>query len=222
MRILHVENDPVSAALVRKMLEGVVEDCDWTELGEAALGMAQEADYDLILLDVMLPDIDGYEVLSRLRSAKVSTPCLILSGLVDRDSEFSTLAFGVSDYLVKPFSRAELVSRIQSMVARGQGLGHSESQSLPAYHSATRTTGDESRKFRRFTTIKSATIDISGGVRCRVVNMSHFGAGLRLLAEAEKLPRSFMLIFDSGETQLCRMSWRDGERMGVKFIDSQH
>ncbi len=222
MRILHVENDQTAAALVQKMLEGVVQECAWTELGEAALNMAQGGDYDLILLDVMLPDIDGYEVLSRLRAAKVDTPCLILSGLVDRDSEFSTLAFGISDYLVKPFSRTELINRIQSIVARGQGLGHHSTQSIPAYHSATRTNGKESRKYRRFTTIKSAKIDYGAGVRCRVLNMSHFGAGLRLMGEAEKLPRSFMLVFDSGETLLCRMSWRDGERMGVKFIDSQH
>lgn len=200
------------------MLRGVVDECAWTELGETALQMARDQEFDLILLDVMLPDIDGYEVASRLRDDKVKTPFLILSGLVDRDSEFSTLAFGVSDYLVKPFSRDELVNRIQSVVARANGLG-GEQAIAQAPKGDGQATGSESRKYRRFTTIKSAKIDYGAGIPCRVVNISHAGAGLRLLDAPEKLPRSFMLVFDSGETHFCRMAWRDGERMGVKFIE---
>ena len=200
------------------MLKGVVDECAWTELGETALEMARDQDFDLILLDVMLPDIDGYEVASRLRAENVKTPFLILSGLVDRDSEFSTLAFGVSDYLVKPFSRSELVNRIQSVVARANGLGGEQAIAKAAQGDA-HAGSSESRKYRRFTTIKSAKIDYGAGIPCRVVNISHAGAGLRLLDAPEKLPRSFMLVFDSGETHLCRMAWRDGERMGVKFIE---
>ena len=218
MRILHVENDAASAKAVQMMLRGVVEECAWTELGETALEMARDQEFDLILLDLMLPDIDGYEFAGRLRSAKVDTPCLILSGLVDRDSEFSALAFGVSDYLVKPFSRDELINRIQAVIARAQGQGRSNPDVRPAYQGEIRAEGTESRKFRRFTTIKSAKIDYGPGVRCRVVNMSHAGAGLRLLDKAEKLPRSFLLVFDSGESHFCRLSWHNGDRMGVKFI----
>ena len=200
------------------MLRGTVEECIWTELGESALEMAQDQEFDLILLDVMLPDIDGYEVASRLRAQGVKTPFLILSGLVDRDSEFSTLAFGVSDYLLKPFSRTELVNRVQSIVARASGLGGEQEIARPPTGDR-HAGGTESRKFRRFTTIKSATIDYGTGIRCRIVNMSHAGAGLQLLEVPEKLTRSFMLVLDSGETHFCRVAWRDGERMGVKFID---
>jgi len=200
------------------MLRDVVEECAWTELGETALNMAQSQEFDLILLDVMLPDIDGYEVARRLRELGVKTPFLILSGLVDRDSEFGTLAFGVSDYLLKPFSRAELINRVQAVVARANGLGGE--QAIAQAPGGDQHAGDsESRKYRRFTTIKSAKIDYGAGVRCRIVNISHAGAGLRLLEAPEKLPRSFMLVFDSGESHFCRVSWRDGERMGVKFID---
>ena len=218
MRVLHVENDAASATAVREMLRGSVEECVWAELGESALEIARDQEFDLILLDVMLPDIDGYEVASRLRDQGVNTPFLILSGLVDRDSEFSTLAFGVSDYLLKPFSRTELINRIQSIVARASGLGGEQEIARPP--TGDRKAGaDDARKFRRFTTIKSARIDYGSGVPCRIVNMSHAGAGLRLLEAPEKLPRSFMLVLDSGETHFCRVSWRDGDRMGVKFID---
>ena len=219
MRILHVENDAEAAKAVQMMLQGVVEECAWTELGETALKMARDQKFDLILLDVMLPDIDGYEFAGRLRSANVDTPCLILSGLVDRDSEFSALAFGLSDYLVKPFSRNELINGIQSVIARAQGLGGRTQDIRTAYQGDLRPEGTESRKLRRFTTIKSAKIDYGPGVKCRVINMSHAGAGLRLLEKAEKLPLSFMLVFDSGDSHFCRMCWHNGDRMGVKFID---
>ncbi len=89
-------------------------------MGEYAVQLAAREDYDLVLLDVMLPDIDGYEVIRRLRSAGVSTPYLIVSGLVDRESEFGSLAFGIGDYLVKPFTKDELISRVTAVIARSR------------------------------------------------------------------------------------------------------
>ena len=82
-------------------------------------------DYDIILLDLMLPDIDGYEVLRRLRAARVRTPILILSGLAELDHKIKGLGFGTDDFLTKPFDRRELVARIQAIVRRSKG--HSES-----------------------------------------------------------------------------------------------
>ncbi len=213
-----MENDSESATAVREMLRGVADECAWAELGETALEMAKRQDFDLILLDMMLPDIDGYEVVGQLRDGGVKTPFLILSGLVDRDSELGALAFGVSDYLLKPFSRAELISRVQSVVARANGLGGEQAVARAPVDGEPR--GDrEARRYRRFTTMKSATIDLGGGIPCRIMNISHAGAGLILMELPEKLPRSFMLVFDSGETRLCRVAWRDNKRMGVKFID---
>jgi two-component system cell cycle response regulator CtrA len=78
-------------------------------------------DYDIILLDLMLPDMDGYEVLRRLREAKVETPILILSGLAELDHKIKGLGFGADDYLTKPFDRRELVARIQAIVRRSKG-----------------------------------------------------------------------------------------------------
>ena len=81
MRVLLVEDDPSTAKAIELSLasEGIV--CDTTELGEEGLEVGKLYDYDIIILDLMLPDIDGYEVLRRFRAAKINTPILILSGL---------------------------------------------------------------------------------------------------------------------------------------------
>ena len=99
--------------------------CDTTDLGEDGLEIGKLYDYDIIILDLMLPDIDGYEVLRRLRAARVRTPILILSGLGELDHKIKGLGFGADDFLTKPFDRRELIARIQAIVRRAKG--HSES-----------------------------------------------------------------------------------------------
>ena len=125
MRVLLVEDDRVVAESVEMMLrsEGYV--CDVTDLGEDGLEIAKLYDYDIIILDVLLPDMDGYEVLKRLRGARVKTPTLILSGLSDMDDKIKGLGVGADDYITKPFDKRELVARIQAIVRRAQG--HSDS-----------------------------------------------------------------------------------------------
>ncbi len=220
MRILLVENDPDSAASVKAMLQGVAADLVWSESGETAVDLAQAEKFDLILLDLMLPDVDGYDVVRRLRSAEIDTPFLILSGLIDRDSQFAAMTFGVSDYLVKPFSRDELIESIRSVVGRADGGSGLTVDEIPALKHWQHTDGQERRRLRRLKTLRSARIDYGDGIPCRVINMSHAGAGLRLMDKTERIPRSFMLMLESGEHHLCRVVWRDGDRMGVKFIDS--
>src|SRR5215510_6049305 len=125
MRVLLVEDDSATAASIEMMLraEGFI--CDTTDLGEDGLEIGKLYDYDIIILDLMLPDIDGYEVLRRLRSSRVNTPILILSGLSELDNKIKGLGFGADDYLTKPFDRRELLARIQAIVRRSKG--HSES-----------------------------------------------------------------------------------------------
>jgi two-component system cell cycle response regulator CtrA len=94
-------------------------------MGEDGLEIGKLYDYDIIILDLMLPDIDGYEVLRRMRAAKIDTPILILSGLSGLDDKLKGLGFGADDYLTKPFDKRELVARIQAIVRRSKG--HSES-----------------------------------------------------------------------------------------------
>ena len=78
-------------------------------------------DYDIIVLDLMLPDIDGLEVLRRLRDARVGTPVLILSGLSQSEKKVKGLGSGADDYLTKPFDKDELLARIQAIVRRSKG-----------------------------------------------------------------------------------------------------
>jgi two-component system cell cycle response regulator CtrA len=99
--------------------------CDVTDMGEDALEIGKLYDYDIIVLDLMLPDMDGYQVLRRLRAARVKTPVLILSGLNGSDDKIKGLDVGADDYLTKPFDRRELIARIQTIVRRSRG--HSES-----------------------------------------------------------------------------------------------
>src|SRR6201993_1133841 len=125
MRVLLVEDDATTAASIKMMLGKENFICDTTDLGEDGLEIGKLYDYDIILLDLMLPDIDGYEVLRRLRAARVRTPILILSGLVELDHKIKGLGFGADDFLTKPFDRRELVARIQAIVRRSKG--HPES-----------------------------------------------------------------------------------------------
>jgi two-component system cell cycle response regulator CtrA len=125
MRVLLVEDDAQTAASIKMLLINENFICDTTDLGEDGLEIGKLYDYDIILLDLMLPDIDGYEVLRRLRAARVRTPILILSGLAELDHKIKGLGFGADDFLTKPFDRRELIARIQAIVRRSKG--HSES-----------------------------------------------------------------------------------------------
>ncbi|OKH88994.1 MULTISPECIES: response regulator transcription factor CtrA [Thalassospira] len=125
MRVLLVEDDDAMSDSIELMLksEGMV--VDTTDLGEDGLEIGKLYDYDIILLDLMLPDIDGYEVLRRLRDARVETPVLILSGLTETEDKVKGLGFGADDYLTKPFDKTELLARIQAIVRRSKGHAQS-------------------------------------------------------------------------------------------------
>jgi two-component system cell cycle response regulator CtrA len=125
MRVLLVEDDYAVSQSIENMLkkEGMV--VDSSEYGEEGLDIAKFYDYDIIILDLMLPDMNGYEVLKNLRNSKVNTPVLILSGLSEPDKKVKGLGYGADDYLTKPFDRAELLARIQAVVRRSKGHSNS-------------------------------------------------------------------------------------------------
>ena len=125
MRALLVEDDATTAASIKMMLSQENFICDTTDLGEDGVEIGKLSDYDIIVLDLALPDIDGYEVLRRLRAARVPTPILILSQIAELDHKIKALGFDADDFLIKPFERRELIARIQAKVRRSKG--HSES-----------------------------------------------------------------------------------------------
>jgi heavy metal response regulator len=120
MRILVVEDDKGTARFIQKGLseEGFLTDV--VSGGEEGMFMATTEIYDLIILDVMLPEINGFEVLRGIRQKGVSTPVLFLTAKDEKDDIIHGLDLGADDYLVKPFAFAELLARIRAVLRRGQ------------------------------------------------------------------------------------------------------
>ncbi|WP_103255894.1 response regulator transcription factor CtrA [Tabrizicola aquatica] len=125
MRILLVEDDPTTSRSIELMLTHANLNVYCTDMGEDGVDLAKLYDYDLILLDLNLPDMSGHDVLRQIRQARVETPILILSGSDDTENKLKGFGFGADDYLTKPFHREELVARIHAIIRRSKG--HSQS-----------------------------------------------------------------------------------------------
>jgi two-component system cell cycle response regulator CtrA len=125
MRVLLIEDDPTTAKAIELMLGAEGFKIFTTDLGEEGLDLAKLYDYDIILLDLNLPDMHGSDVLRKVRRSNVSTPILMLSGIGTLDWKVRALAAGADDYVTKPFHRDELVARIHAIVRRSKG--HSQS-----------------------------------------------------------------------------------------------
>jgi len=125
MCVLLVEDDPTTSKSIEMMLTHANLNVYSTDMGEDGVDLAKLYDYDLILLDLNLPDMTGHEVLRQICLARITTPILILSGLDDTDSKIRGFGFGADDYLTKPFHREELVARIHAIIRRSKG--HSQS-----------------------------------------------------------------------------------------------
>lgn len=121
MRVLLIEDESTMAKSIEMMLKSEGHVTDVTDMGEDGLEIGKIYDYDIIILDLMLPDMDGYEVLKQLRAAKIDTPILILSGLSELDNKIKGLGFGADDYLTKPFDKRELMARVQAIIRRSKG-----------------------------------------------------------------------------------------------------
>src|SRR6266487_4187102 len=125
MRVLLIEDDRTTAQSIELMLKSESFNIYSTDLGEEGIDLGKLYDYDIILLDLNLPDMFGFEVLRSLRVSKVKTPILILSGLTGIEDKVSGLGFGADDYMTKPFHKDELVARIHAIVRRSKGHAQS-------------------------------------------------------------------------------------------------
>jgi two-component system cell cycle response regulator CtrA len=121
MRVLLIEDDSAIAQSIELVLKAKSLSVDKTHLGEEGVDLAKLYAYDIILLDLTLPDMPGFEVLRTLRVSKVKTPILILSDLADVKDKCKGLGFGADDYMTKPFHKDELVARIYAIVRRSKG-----------------------------------------------------------------------------------------------------
>ena len=211
MRVLYVEDDDNLAFAVEQMLRQEGYGYDRARTGFGAVRRGGTNSYDVILLDVMLPDIDGYEVLRQLRDAGVETPVLIQSGLVERDRAMDGLGFGVDDYLIKPFNRDELIGRVEQVAARA-GMAPPRVRDQ-----ATNEEPPLTESFPAF----PAKILAGGGladIECDVVSVTSGGAVLDVHDESIKCPDEFMLAVAGDKSYRCQSCWRYGDKVGAKFI----
>ncbi len=125
MRVLLIEDDPTTSKSIELMLTHANLNVYATDMGEEGVDLAKLYDYDLILLDLNLPDMHGYDVLKQLRVSRIETPILILSGADDTENKIKGFGFGADDYLTKPFHREELVARIHAIIRRSKGHAQS-------------------------------------------------------------------------------------------------
>ncbi len=212
MRVLQVEDDPTTAQSVEQMLKSEGYECHTTALGEDAVHLVQKTPYDVILLDIMLPDIDGYEVLKRLQDWAIGTPVVFQSGLVEDERDAAGL--GVADCLVKPFSKEQLKARIESATGRTPRATASQ----PADDGGSPA---DRRQAPRIRLIKSGLIvyhDNKCVMDCIVLSVSDSGAALQP-ADTLNLPEHFDLQIKFGARHNCHVCWMHGNKLGVRFLD---
>jgi two-component system cell cycle response regulator CtrA len=125
MRVLLIEDDSATAQSIELMLKSEGFNVYTTDLGEEGVDLGKIYDYDLILLDLNLPDMSGMEVLRQLRNGKINTPVMILSGTSEIDTKVKSFGGGADDYMTKPFHKDELVARIHAVVRRSKGHAQS-------------------------------------------------------------------------------------------------
>ena len=125
MRVLLIEDDSATARSIELMLGSESFIVYTTNLGEEGIDLGKIYDHDIILLDLNLPDMSGFDVLRKLRVSKVETPILILSGVAAMEDKIKGLGFGADDYMTKPFHKDELVARINALVRRSKGHAQS-------------------------------------------------------------------------------------------------
>jgi len=125
MRVLLIEDDSTTAQSIELMLKSASFVIYTTDLGADGIDLSKVYEYDIILLDLNLPDMSGFEVLRSFRASKVSTPTLILSGLAGIEDKIKRLGGGADGYMTKPYHKDELVARIHSIVRRYRGHAQS-------------------------------------------------------------------------------------------------
>jgi len=124
MRVLVVDDDITAARGVAVVIKAGGAIVEHAETGEKALELVKLYDYDVVIVELMLPDIEGFEVLSRMRGAQIATPALILSRISNLEAKLRGLDLGADDYITKPYDKEELVARVQTVARRSKGFSN--------------------------------------------------------------------------------------------------
>jgi len=121
MRVLLIDADPVATRGLTSLLRGSGAVVEHADTGEDGLDLVRHYDYDLVLLDMALPDFDGVEVVRRMRAARIETPAVIMSAQAKADLKVRAFGIGADDFICKPFDPAELQARLQAIMRRSKG-----------------------------------------------------------------------------------------------------
>jgi DNA-binding response OmpR family regulator len=219
MQVLLVEDHVSTAKGIELMLQSLGHSCDWVESGESGMTLATRQAYDVILLDIMLPGMDGYEVLQELRAADIDTPIILQSGIVDRERAVQGLGLGVTDYLIKPYSKDEVAARIDHAVEHAR-LKAAESHDSPI--AAEAAEGRIARRGTRTALLKAGQVIYQAAtcvMDCIILNLSDHGAAIQP-TDPGRLPSSFQLKIHHGPTFLCEVCWRHRNKLGVRFLET--
>ncbi len=226
MNILFVDDDEVMAQSVEMALRANGHACEIAGLGERAVALCTRNDYDIAVLDVGLPDIDGYHVVRRLKTAGVETPLLLQTGRDDPDFRANAASLGVEDFLTKPFSIAELLERMEQVLARDGIEGPAcEARASDTVVPAAKAGGEvpgggraERRRHERKAVVEAAMIEDGGShIACVILNLSESGAGIRLSDADLDCPETFTLQPLDGVARRCTQRWRKGAMVGAEF-----
>lgn len=247
MHVLFVEDDEVVSQSVQLVLQERGHQCEIVDLGRDAIKRAKDNNYDVIVLDIGLPDMDGYHVIRRLKMDGIKTPVLLQSGLAGQDLPSEAADLGITEYLAKPFSVNELIARMESVIAGTQDNGpdpEAEPEAAaeadpgplaepgpispmpPAASSPAKTAGrsldaddDDRRRHLRASVYEAALITEQGPpIPCAIVNLSETGAAIRLSVPDQSCPTLFTLRPLEGPERRCEVRWRREDQIGVEFI----
>lgn len=212
MRLLYVEDEISLVRVVELLLRQAGFEIDIARCGQDAVKLARTNHYDLIILDIMLPDFDGYEVIERIGKHGIDAQFLIQTGVVSRKDEANGVSLGATEHLLKPFTSEELINGIERVLARAKFV---ERAKLDVSEEAPK---DKRRRHHRF---KSQTLARIVGLRvldCKIIDIGGGGAALRLSHPKQEIPPNFGLSIESIDEIECEVCWRVGDKVGVKFV----
>lgn len=235
MNILFVDDDEVVAQSVEMALRANGHACEIAGLGQRAVALCKANDYDIAVVDVGLPDMDGFHVARLLKIEGVETPLLLQTGLNDPELPANAESLGIEAFLTKPFSIADLLDRMEEVLARPSIEGPAcelqapgtltrvaEPAPRPAASAASApaqtASAADRRRHERKPIVEAAVIsDRESHIPCVIINLSENGAGLRLADAEMDCSEIFTLHPLNSPVRRCTQRWRNGDMIGVEF-----